>query len=179
MDAQFALTDFDITLGRLAGETLVNFQEGFVEAFEAIGAGENVFASLSKAIRRSIAESATAEAKIQIAQGVAKIAAGIFPPNPAAFLSAAQHFAAAALFSAAAGAIGGVRKERPGGGGVGGRGAVSEQSIQETRLAGGPPPATLVIQGSLLDMSDPAQSDALAKALSDLSGRDITVEGGI
>lgn len=179
LDAQWALTDFDVTLGRLAGETLVNFQDAFVEAFEAVGAGENVFASLSKAIKRSIADAATAEAKVQIATGVAKIAAGIFPPNPAAFASAAQHFAAAALFAAAAGAIGGVRKERPGGGGVGGRGAISEQSIQETRLAGGPPPATLIVQGSLLDMSDPAQADAMAKALSDLSGREITVQGGI
>lgn len=165
-------------LGEMAGTTLVNFADGWVEAFEAIGAGENVFASVGKAAKRAVADAATAQAKQQIAMGVAKIAAGIFPPNPAAFLSAAQHFASAALFGALGGVAGGVRQTAPGGG-VGERGPISGQSLQDVRGGVGVPPAEIVIQGSLLDMSDPAQADALAKAISDLSGRNITVSGGI
>ena len=164
-------------LGSLAGGALVNFQDGFVEAFEAIGTGEAVFASLGKAVKRSLADAATSEAKIEVARGVAKLAAGLFPPNPAAFASAAQHFAAAALFGAAAGAIGGTRQAQPGGGGVGGRGPISDSSIQQVQGVGGLPPSKLIIQGSLLDMSDPAQADALGEALSTLAGRRIIVGG--
>ena len=38
--------------------------------------------------------------------------------------------------------------------------------------------ATLIIEGGLLDMSDPRQSDALARALESLSGRRVTIVGG-
>ena len=172
-----AARGIDEILGTLAGTTLVNFRDGFVEAFEAIGAGDKVFESLGKAIKRSLADAATAEAKIQIAQGVAKLAAGLFPPNPAAIASSIQHFAAAALFAAAAGSIGGTRTATPGGGGVGGRGPISDRSIQQVQGVGITLPATIIIQGSLLDTSDPRQADALAKALSDLSGRRVEVAG--
>ena len=178
---QFQLLTEDVVgftdaLTALTTDALANFKEGFIEAFEAIGAGDAVFASLSKAIKRSIADSATAQARVQVAQGVSKIAAGIFPPNPAAFISAGKHFAAAALFATAAGAIGGTRTAAAGGG-VGGRGPISDRSIQQVQGLGTIPPAVINIQGSFLDVSDPRQADALAKALSDLSSRRITVEG--
>lgn len=38
--------------------------------------------------------------------------------------------------------------------------------------------ATIVIQGGLLDMSDPRQADSLRRALSQLSGRNVVVVGG-
>lgn len=177
-DFEGAAEGINETLGRLVGTTLVLFQAGFVEAFEAIGAGDKVFASLGKAIKRSLADAATAEAKVEVARGVAKLAAGLFPFNPAALASSAQHFAAAALFGAAAGAIGGTRGAAPGGG-VGGRGPISSQSIQEVQLAGGLPTATVNITGGgAFNMNDPQMADEFAQAITDLTGRNIIVNVG-
>jgi len=168
----------DDTLGRMAGETLINLGAAFNDAFAAIGAGEPVFGAITKAIKASIAETAAAEGRLEFARGAAKIAAGIFPPNPAAIASGLQHFAAGALFSAIGGALGGGQGPRGAGGGAGG-GFTGRNELRPTvdPFEASRSPSTIIIQGGILDMSDPAQADALAKALSDLSGRDVSVAG--
>ena len=170
-----ATLSLDETLGRMAGETLVNLGAAFNDAFAAIGAGENVFGSISKAAQKAVAETAAAEGRLEFARGAAKIAAGIFPPNPAAIASGLKHIAAGVAFSAIGGKLGG-----GGGGGAGaGAGFSGKNDLRPTDDSFAPnrAPSILTIQGSLLDTSDPRQADALASALEDLSGRDVIVQG--
>ena len=114
-------------LQRRATATAEGMTSAFQTFFEATATGfsgaEGIWASAGQAARdagAAIVEGLVAgRVEQETAEGVAALAAGIWPPNPAAFLSAAKHFAAAALFKAIPGAI------RGGGGGAGGGGAGS------------------------------------------------------
>lgn len=102
-------------------ETMTAGFESFFDAFadgvrENLNLFESVAEGLAAAGRWAIAQIAVAKAKEQVAEAASKLAAGIWPPNPAALLSASKHTAAAALWRALAGAVGG-------GGGRGGRGS--------------------------------------------------------
>lgn len=70
------------------------------------------FAGVGEAM---VAQLIAGRAEEQFAQGLAALASGIWPPNPAALAAAGKHFAAAAAFRALAGALG-----APGVGGGGG-----------------------------------------------------------
>ncbi|HUE96518.1 MAG TPA: hypothetical protein VMN39_07645, partial [Longimicrobiaceae bacterium] len=66
-------------------------------------------------------------AEEQFASGLAALASGIWPPNPAALFAAGKHFAAAAAFKVLGGALGGALGG--GGGGSGGGGSVPPGAI--------------------------------------------------
>lgn len=63
-----------------------------------------------------------------------------------------------------------------GGGGRSGAGAGSAETQRE-QLEDQRGAAEIVIQGGLLDMSDPRQADALSSAINDLDGRRVTIRG--
>lgn len=116
-----------------ATATAVGMTSAFQTFFEASGAGfadaESVWAAAADAARgagASIVEGLVAgRVETEIALGTAALAAGIWPPNPAAFLAAAKHFAAAALFKS----IPGIVRGGGGGAGGGGGGAVSRGAV--------------------------------------------------
>ncbi len=119
-------------LQRRAGETAAGMTSAFDAFFAASASGfassQDVWAAAGQAARdagASIVEGLVAgRVEEQMAQGLAALASGIWPPNPAALLAAGKHFAAAALFRAIPGAIrgGGGGGSSGGFGGFGGAG---------------------------------------------------------
>lgn len=100
-----------------------NMTDVWMASFEAIGSGAGVFASLRQAVggtaKAVLSELVKGKAAYHMAEGIGKLATGIWPPNPAALLSAGKHFLAAAAFKAIPGIAGSVI------GGTGGGGAAS------------------------------------------------------
>src|SRR5690606_30023226 len=95
--------------GRVAGGMTDAFQT-FFEATPTGFAGQgDIFASAAEAARgagAAIVEAlVSGRAEAEMAAGTAALAAGLWPPNPAALAAATKHFAAAALFRAIPGAI--------------------------------------------------------------------------
>lgn len=155
---------------------------GFTAAFDAARSGLPVFAALASAIIDSIAQSSVVKASEQIALGVAALAGSLFGLNPkaraAAAKSAALHFKSAALFSGLAAAAS-VAGGGGAGGGIGTAGTTSPDSLRDARDAStrDRDKAIIIIEGGLLDMSDPKQAAALAAAIADVSDRDVSVQG--
>lgn len=126
-------------------ESMTSAFEGFFTAaatgFEGTG---NVFAGAVQAARSAGAAIVGAlvqgRAEEQVAAGTAALASGIWPPNPAAWLSAGKHFLAAALYRAIPGVIKGGGGGASGGfgGGVGAlpRGAVGTSVPGTQQLPG-------------------------------------------
>lgn len=90
--------------------------------------------------------------------------------NPAEFARAARLFAIGTAQTAAGQLFSG-----GGGGGGGGLGGGSFSQQQQEAGEGGE--GTIIIQGGLLDVSDPRQADALADALNELRGRRVIIQG--
>ncbi|KKN41951.1 hypothetical protein LCGC14_0718180 [marine sediment metagenome] len=172
VDASLTLED---TFGRLAGETLLNLAAAFNDAFAAIGAGDNVFKSIGKAVKQSVAESAAAEGRLEFARGAAKIALGIFPPNPAAIASGLKHFAAGAAFSAIGGALGGGAGR--GGAGAGG-GFTGRNELRPTDDPFARPRGRVIINlpaTGILDMTNPIIFKAVTDAVNEGIDRDAII----
>lgn len=125
-----------------AGEVADSMTSAFEGFFRATATGfsetGNVFASAGQAAREAgaaiVSGLVQGRAEAEVAEGTAALAAGLWPPNPAAIASALKHFAAAALFRAIPGVV---RGGGPGGGGGGSvptvpRGAVGS-SVPGTR----------------------------------------------
>ena len=171
VDATLTLED---TFGRLAGTTLLNLAAAFNDAFAAIGGGANIFKSVGNAVKQSVAESAAAEGRLEFARGAAKIALGIFPPNPAAIASGLKHFAAGAAFSAIGGALGG-----GGGRGVGGGGGFTGRNeLRPTEDPFARPRGKVIINlpaSGILDMTNPVMFNAFTAAMNEGLDRDAIV----
>ncbi len=117
-DAAFAELQAKATrTGQAMTSAIQTFFDASRTGFEGVG---GMWAAAGQAAREggaAVVEGLIAgRAQEQMAQGVAALASGIWPPNPAALLAAGKHFAAAALFRAIPGAIAG---GGPGGGGAG------------------------------------------------------------
>lgn len=99
----------------------------FQTFFETLASGQGGLQSAGKLIRGVAAETLKALVKGKVeyhmAEGVGKLASGMWPPNPLAIASALKHFAAAALFRALPGIVGGSSGGGGGGGGGGSFGA--------------------------------------------------------
>lgn len=110
-----------------------SFERAFVTLWDNLRAGEDVFASLGEAAKglgASIVQSMTeGMAQWQMAEGLAKLASGTWPPNPAALAAASMHFAAAGAFRALGSIVGGS--------GGGGYGAVHQGMGRGSRAADG------------------------------------------
>ncbi|MHC4704949.1 MAG: hypothetical protein ACYTFQ_30740, partial [Planctomycetota bacterium] len=158
-----------IRMAHLYGNTMARIAK-------QVGAGQKNMAQAIKAATFGvIGDIAGMKSKEQIAEGTAKLAAGTWPPNPAALAAAGKHFAAAALFAAlggAAGAAGG------GGGGGGGAGAGFGGGFDRGRgfedMDRGS--TTLVIEGGFLDLNDPRQEESFRGAWEEATGRRVIVE---
>jgi hypothetical protein len=161
-----SLTGAMFTFAQAAGDAFLMFKDGAGAAFKGFAkAGLAAVGAVSKGMGDHYA-----------AQAVADIGTGIAKHDPSQFLAAAKHFAAAALFYAVGGAASG--GGRGGGGGGGGGGSTSDRAKDTTDLGGSQGEAQLVIQGGLLDMSDPRQAQAFSRAVSKLTGRRVIVSAG-
>ena len=128
----------------------------------AQGAGE----ALKKTMLAAIGSIAKAWGEFFIARSI-----GAWPD----FVSMGKYAAAAAGMFAVAGLATGYAHS--GGGGFGGLSSdgFRNQGQFESANRGD---AVIVIEGGVLDMGDPRQADALARALEDLSDRRVTIRGG-
>jgi hypothetical protein len=95
------------------------------------------------------------------------------------FGSAALEIASALQFTAAAAMAGiGAAGGQGGGGGGGGYGSQSAASSTGGALAGGQGSLTIVINGGILDMSNPEQEQALVRALQQTTDKRVVVTRG-
>ena len=156
--------------------------EGWQMMFEVIGKGGSAFAQLGQGFARLVSGLAKTKAAENIAfavENLAKalglIALGNVPSAAAAKASAAGHFKAAALW----GALGGVAANAAGGaqgpGGIGGGGMFNNSQVGRNNFGGQQEPLTIVIQGGLLDMSNPDTVRSFTSALETVSSRRITI----
>jgi hypothetical protein len=112
-------------------------------------------------------------AGFEIAEGIAKLASGIWPPNPTALAAAAQHFKAAQQFA------------QIGGGGGGGGGGIAQSSFfqgGDLRPGAQAGPGTLTVVfpqgGSVLDPNNPDHQNAFVDFLRTITERNIVVVPG-
>lgn len=140
------------------GINLDTMKEGFLRSFEASIAGADNFADATiGAVGKAIKGTARMLGQEQFAKGAAKIAEGIFPPNPAAILSGLKHIAAGSLFMALAGGGGG------GGYGAGGGGGASRQQEDVARATNRPRTIVFPMHG-FIRSDDPNFQDFLREA---------------
>jgi hypothetical protein len=179
VDAYDMILDFDTELANTTMNTLQSFGQEATAAFgQLTKGGKDAGKAFESAMIDAIGSVADGFAQLFAARAVAELAAGIatFPAGAHHFAAAGEFFAAAALMGAIGGAIHGAASRAGGGGGGGG-----PQDVQNGRndaAANQPPDATVVIQGGLLDMSDPRQAEALAGAIGELSGRRVIIKQG-
>jgi len=155
--------------------------QGLTQTFDALGA--SIEAAFAAMVDGSMTAGAAFEATTKAAiAGVAREYARLEFAKAAGALAmgnvagAAGHTAAGAAFSAIAGSLqGSVNRAARGVGGVGG-GAFGV--VPTTTGLGAMGETRLVINGGLLNMNDPRQADALARAMQTLSGRRVVVEVG-
>jgi hypothetical protein len=127
------------------GDT-AQLMDGFVASVQGVGA----------AVVGALAQG---QVEYHRAQGIAKLAEGMWPPNPAAIASSLQHFAAAAAFAALPGLVGG-----RGGGASGSLGGI--RSADTPRAPGpgnmGGPDINIYLDG--VDESNPRHQRVVGEA---------------
>lgn len=162
---------------KAANEEVAKMTYGLGTAFaDAVGQALTAGGNFGKTIAKAVGQAAAANAKFAIGRSIMELAEGVAASfvNPPA---AAGHFAAAKTFAVAAAFMGGIAGATGGfSGGAGGNGAGAGAAVRgaaEQKAAG-----TIIIQGGLLDMSNPDQAEAFSKAVSDLTGRDVIVARG-
>ena len=159
--------------------TIKDFADAISGAFQAFVTGaKSAGQAFIGAMVGAVATVARKMGEYFIAQGLAALGLALVPPplgTPTGFAAAAKLFAAGAAMFAISGALGGVAAG--GGGGGGGNSSATATTSQQEQLSKAKE-STIVIEGGLLDMSDPRQADALAQAIGDLSDRRVIVEGG-
>lgn len=119
------------TLGTLAGSTLATFGDAWGNVFATMAQGGDVIGRLEKALVQAAAGAAVKQGKLFIAEGVAKVGAGLFPPNPAMIASGLKEIAGGTALAALGSTLGG------GGGSsvslsAGGSGSLSGSSASQT-----------------------------------------------
>lgn len=162
------------TLAEVTGGILLNAVQDFGGAMEGVGAAAvDASTSMGEAFQNAmlgaLASVARGFAQFYTAKAVAAFAEGL-AGNPAAFGAAAKYLAAASMMSVVAGMAAASASGGGGGGGASGRAGKGLEGAAQSE-------ATIIIQGGLLDMSDPKQADALADAIGQLSGRRVTIKG--
>jgi hypothetical protein len=171
----------DDIIGHIAVSTFESFGAATERAFAAFASGaEKGGKAFESAMLGALASVASAFGQFFMKRAEADAAAALFDlANPLTAASAAAEFEAAAGWTAAglgmfaiAGALGGTASRV----GSAGSGGASSASSANSSLSGSQGDATLVVEGGFLDMNDPRQADALANALSLLSGRRVTIK---
>ena len=147
------------------GDAVSSAFESFVTGSQSAGAAfkQAMLGALS-AVARGFGDFFAAKAAAALAEGLLG--------NPAAFAAAGMYTAAATAMYALSGAIGGAARGGAGGGVGSGARETSEALRDADRAAG-----TIVVQGGILDMSDPRQARAFAEAVETMTGRKVIFQG--
>lgn len=148
--------------------------DGFDTMIDGLLSGENAFKSFGQGARSAISGILKALAQQNLVEGLGALgkafAAAANPltaPSAGGFFkSAAQHFAAAAAAGVGARAVGGA-----GGGGIGANGGAFNNSQLGRNNFNQQQPLTIVVQGGLLDMSNPDTQRSFVGALETISNR--------
>lgn len=167
LDAGQGLSDL---LTNMTTSTIRGFGSAVEGAFKSFASGSVTAGQAFKAaMLGALASVARGFGDFFMAKAVASFAEAI-TFNPAAGGAAAEYIAAATAMYALAGLAGAASSGGGGGGAYSTAGQLAGAAQQGE--------ATLIIEGGLLDMSDPRQSAAFSRALSNVSGRRVTVRGG-
>lgn len=182
-EAQEELGNFNDQLATTTVDSMYAFMGASIEAFGAFAEGSNQAGrAFESAMLGALASVASMFAQMFAARATAALAEAVLPSSvlsgtSAGGIAAAGYFTAAALaMSTLAGALRGAARRTAGGAGGGGGARGAEARTNEN--AREREAATLVIQGGILDMSQPEQADALAAALETLSGRRVIIQRG-
>lgn len=165
-------------IAEMATQTFAAFGNAVSAAFAAMVDGsQSAGKAFLSAMLGALAQVAAGFGQFFLAKATAALGE-VFLGNPAALAAAAKFTAAAVAMFALSGVLQGVANRASGSGG--GAAAAPAAQAQERAEAASreEPPATLVIEGGILDMTDPRQADALTRALEDLSGRRVTIRLG-
>lgn len=153
--------------------------DGFDTMIDGLMSGENAFKSFGQGARSAISGILKALAQQNLVEGLGALGKAFAaaanpltaPSAPGFFKSAAQHFAAAAAAGVGARAVGGA-----GGGGIGANGgAFNNSQLGRNSFNNQQQPLTIVIQGGLLDMSNPDTQRSFVGALETVTNRRIKV----
>lgn len=164
--------DFGQVMADLTTRVITGFGDAVADAFEAFVTGsQSAGEAFKTAMLGALAAVARGMGDYFTAKAIGALAEG-FLGNPAAFKAAGLFTAAATAMYALSGTLGGVAKGGGGGGAAAGANATADALREAERKTG-----TIVVQGGLLDMSDPRQAQAMAEAIESLTGRRIIVQG--
>lgn len=151
------------------------FEGFFTTLFDGLSKGEDLFESFADAtvgIGKAIVASMTeGMAQWQMAEGIADLAAGTWPPNPQALGAASIHFAAAGLFRALGSLVGG-RGGSGYGGGLGLPTGPRDPSMRAEQI----PPRPIVLQLDVRGILDP-QNPVLARGIGEAMDLDVRLAG--
>lgn len=157
--------------------------EGWQMMFEVIGQGGNALGNLGKGFARLTAGLAKTKAAENIAYAVENlakafgfIALGNTASTAAAGKAAAGHFKAAALWGALGGGATALAGGTSGPGGIGGGGAFSQSMVGQNTFTT-QQPLTIIVQGGLLDMSNPETQRSFTSALETVTNRRVRMVG--
>jgi len=172
VEAYGELESFDSLLSSITTNTLGAFAQAAGDAFGAMISGsEDAGAAFEGAMLQALAGVAQHFGEYFLGHATAALGAA-FLGDPRGLAAAAKYTAAAGVMFGIAGAARSAASNA--GGGVGGR----ESAQRETdRFAGSVDnEATLILEGDMLDMSNPKNEQKLARALTKLTGRRVRID---
>jgi hypothetical protein len=157
------------TMAEVTGGILLNAITNFGDAWsnavkDAIEGSQSLGDAFQTAMLGAISAVARGFGDLYVARSVAAFASGNF-------VSGSQFLAAAGLMYTLAGAVSAAAPSRGGGAGI-------STGIANETAGLGAGEGAIIVQGGLLDMSDPRQATALANAVSNLAGRRIIIQEG-
>lgn len=180
-EATAALGMLNESLAATTVDAMFSFGAAATEAFALLSDGARESGKdFEAAMLGALAAVASSFAQMFAARAVGALAEAVLPSSvlsgtSGGGLAAAGYFTAAALaMSALSGAIRGAAARTAGGGGGGG---ASGAAARTNDLSADRGSGTIVVQGGILDMSDPRQADAFAAAVEQLTGRRIILQG--
>jgi hypothetical protein len=167
----------DQVVANLTVNTFQAFGQAVMDAFQAVVEGsKSAGAAFAAAMLQALAAVAKGMGDFYITKAVAALGEGLLG-DPRGFAAAGKFTLAAAGFYALAGAVSGFAN-KAGGSGGGGSSASKDAYSRTNQVADKRGSAYLVVQGGLLDMSDPRQAEALAGAIENLTDRRIILSTG-
>lgn len=171
------ITQMDVAAAAVR-DTVLEMSESVIGSFamawsdatiSIVQGSEKAGSAIGKAIRRGVGTGLVASGQSWLLEAGAIAVKGLY--NPVDWWRAGR----LALYGTTAIALGGAMAGGGGGGGGLSAGSMQQQQrdVQEGRGEG-----TIIIQGGLLDMSDPRQADALTDAINELGERRVVIKGG-
>lgn len=161
----------DTLIANMTTNTMQGFGSAIEDAFAALVDGSKTAGqAFAGAMLGAVSQVASGMGQFALGKAALAMGEGLMG-DPRGFAAAARYAGAATIFFGLAGALRGAGN-RAGGGGAGRADARRDRNA----LEGARGEATLVIEGGILDMNQPHQERAMARALSQLSGRRVKVK---